>query len=157
MITHATWQDILHVAMNMREDDRAEVMATSWTDDVFDFAVECVRSPGVKLCVKDKDGIPVCVGGVANHQPGVGQAWLVGTEDIGKMGLYVATAAKGLFRSVMDHGGVHRIQAFSSATHHRAHEWLKLMGFSEESRMPNYGKAGEEFITFSMLKGASHV
>lgn len=153
MIDHATWQDILSVAMNMREDDRAEVMATSWTDDLFDFAIECVRSPGVKLVVRNDAGVPVCVGGVANHQPGVGQAWLVGTPDIGKMGLQVVTAAKGLFAAVMDNGGVHRLQAFSAATHTRAHRWLELMGFNEESRMPKFGKAGEEFIVFSMVKG----
>ncbi len=153
MIDHATWQDILHVSMNMREDDRAEVMATSWTDDIFDFAVECVRSPGVKLVVKDHSGVPVCVGGVANHQPGVGQAWLVGTPDIGKMGLQVMTAAKGIFDAAMNAGGVHRIQAFSVATHTRAHRWLELMGFQEESRMQKFGKAGEEFIVFSIVKG----
>lgn len=157
MITNATWQDILHVAMNMREADRDEVMATSWTDSVFDFAVECVRSPGAKLAVTDESGTAVCVGGIANHQPGVGQAWLVGTDDIGKKGIYVARAARGMIQALFESGGIHRIQAFSAANHTQAHKWLKLIGMKEESRMPLFGKAGEEFIVFSILKGADHV
>ena len=40
-----------------------------------------------------------------------------------------------------------------AATHARAHAWLKAIGMREESRLPKYGKAGEEFIVFSVLKG----
>lgn len=153
MIAEATWQDVLHVALNMREEDRAEVMATSWTDSPFDFAADCMRAPGSRLAVRDRDGVPFCIGGVALHQPGVGQAWLVGTNDIGRHGVEVAHITKRLFRALFDDGVVHRIQAHSAANHTWAHKWLGLVGLKEESRLPKYGKAGEEFIVFSVLKG----
>lgn len=153
MIANATWQDALHVALNMREEDRAEVMATSWSEDPFDFAVECIRSPGIKLAVRDENGVAVCIGGVALNQPGIGQAWLVGTPDIGRLGIEVAHAARKIFKTMMDEGGIHRIQAHSAAFHSWAHQWLSLVGLKEESRLPKYGKNGEEFIVFSVLKG----
>lgn len=152
MIANATWNDALHVALNMREEDRAEVMATSWTDCPFEFAVECMRTPGQTLAVRDENGVAVCIGGVALNQPGVGQAWLVGTPDIGRLGVEVAHLTKLVFATLMKDGIVHRIQAHSAATHVWAHRWLQLVGLKEESRLPKYGKGGEEFILFSMIK-----
>jgi len=61
MISQLTWPDALHVALNMREDDFAEVMATRWDEDAYSFAAECMRLPGVRLVAR-VDGVPVCMG-----------------------------------------------------------------------------------------------
>lgn len=152
MITQATWPDVLHVALNMRDDDHAEVMATRWNDDPYDFAAECMRLPGAKVVVKDEFGIPVCIGGSANWIPGVAQMWLVGTDDISRHGIEVAHAARNIIQTLFDTGTIHRVQAFSSATHKRAHRWMTAIGMREESRLSRYGKNGEDFIIFSALK-----
>lgn len=156
MIRAATWPDVLSVSLAMREDDRREVMATRWTDDPFDFAADCMRTPGPKLAAL-VDGDPVAIGGVATHQPGVGQAWMVGTHDIGIAGIEIAHACRKSIDALFDSGGLHRIQAHSAAFHTQAHRWLKAIGLREESRLHGYGKGGEEFIVFSILKGFDHV
>jgi len=153
VITQATWPDAIYVARNMREDDRAEVMATRWSDDPYDFAADCMRLPGVRLVARSGDGVPVAIGGVANWQPGVGQAWLVGTADVGLIGSEIAKSCRKSIEALFDTGTIHRIQAFSAATHTRAHRWLKAIGLHEESRLPMYGKNGEEFIIFAVTKG----
>lgn len=153
MITQATWNDALHVALNMRADDLAEVMATRWSDDPFEFAADCMRLPGSRLVVRDDAGIPVCLGGAATWLPGVAQMWLVGTDDIGKQGVEVAHACQKVIEALFESGTVHRVQAFSAATHTRAHRWMESIGMHEESRMPKYGKNGEEFIIFAVTKG----
>ena len=154
MITQATWPDVLHVATHMRADDLAEVMATRWSDDPHDFAADCMRLPGVRLVARTDDGEPVAVGGVANWIPGVGQAWLVGTEGVGLAGVEIAHACRKSIETLFETGTIHRIQAFSAATHKRAHRWLRFIGLREESRLPMYGKNGEEFIIFAVTKGA---
>lgn len=153
MIVQASWEDVLAVALNMREDDRAEVMTTRWSDSPFDFAADCMRLPGTRLAAIAEDGRAVAVGGVALHQPGVGQAWLVGTPAVGSLGVEIAHACRLAITTLFAEGSLHRIQAYSSATHRRAHRWLRAIGLREESRLPMFGKRGEEFIVFSIVKG----
>lgn len=153
MIKQATWPDVLEVALRMRADDRAEIMATRWDDDLYSFASDCMRLPGVKLAALDDSGVPVAIGGVASWQPGVGQAWMFGTEGIGRVGIEIANACRKSIKTLFQSGSIHRIQAFSAADHKRAHRWLNAIGLKEESRMPQYGKNGEEFITFAVTKG----
>ena len=152
MIAQATWPDVLEVSLKMRADDYAEVMATRWDDDPYSFAADCMRAPGVKLVARDDAGVPVAIGGVANWQPGVGQAWMVGAESIGKVGIEIAHACRTSIQALFDSGSIHRIQAFSAASHTRAHRWLRAIGLAEESRMPGYGKNGEEFIIFAVTR-----
>ena len=152
MTTQATWRDVLDVSLSMRSDDLAEVMATRWNEDPFEFAAECMRAPGVRLVARH-EGVPVAVGGVATWQPGVGQAWMVGTEDVGLVGVEIAHACRKSIKALFETGTIHRIQAFSAATHKRAHRWLRAIGLHEESRLPMYGKNGEEFIIFAVTKG----
>ena len=153
MIVNLTWEYAMHVSRNMREVDFREVMANRRDDDRLAFAAECMRLPGPRLACLADDGEPVAIGGIAMHLPGVGQAWLIGTPRIGKQGVEMAHTCKGLIQRLFDDGVVHRVQAFSAGFHAQAHQWLKAIGFKEESRMPGYGKSREEFLTFSVVKG----
>lgn len=153
MILPATWPHVLAVSLAMRDDDRREVNATRWAEDPYDFAADCMRTPGPKLAAIRQDGTPVAIGGVATHHPGVGQAWLVGTHNIGLCGIEIAHACRKSIAALFADGGLHRIQAHSAAFHTDAHRWLKAIGLREESRLPGYGKGGEEFVVFSILRG----
>ncbi len=152
MIATLDWPIALHVAQHMRADDFAEVMATRWNDSRYDFAADCMRLPGPKLAAL-LDGEPVAMGGVATHHPGCGQAWLVGTEKIGALGLEIAHVCRRSIRALFAEGGVHRIQAYSAAFHEDAHRWLKAIGLREEARLSRYGKGGEDFLVFGITKG----
>jgi len=153
VIVQATWPNMLEVCLGMRADDRREVMATRWSDDPFDFAADCMRLPGTKLAALLPSGEAVAVGGVAVHQPGIGQAWMVGTERIGELGVEIAHASKKGIKALFERGGVHRIQAHSAAFHSDAHRWLKAIGLRKEATLPKYGKGGEDFFIFSAVKG----
>ena len=150
MIREATFDDILHVCKHMRKDDYEEVMANRWDSSVEAFAKECENLPGVTV-VAVVGGIPVAIGGVALWIPGVGQAWMICTDEIGKSGVRMIHACKKILNSMIDNGVVHRIQAFSIASHRRAHHWLQAVGLKKEAVMPCYGKNKEDFIVFSML------
>lgn len=153
MIVHASWEHTLRVALNMRQDDYEEVMATRWNDSPFEFAADCMRLPGAKLAALDRSGAAVAIGGVALHQPGVGQAWMVGTDGIGAMGIEIAHVCRRVVRQLFLDGVIHRVQAHSIASHTRAHRWMRAIGMKEEAAVPAFGKRGESFIVFSMLKG----
>jgi RimJ/RimL family protein N-acetyltransferase len=150
MIVKATWPDILEVCLNIRKDDFDEVMATRWTDDCYDLAASFAQAPGGKFAVIHEDKA-VGIFGVSPRTPGVGQGWLVGTEDIGKAGVEVAHACKKVIRTLFD-TDVHRIQAYSAAFHHQAHEWLELIGFHRESTMKHFGKDGSDFYCYAVCK-----
>lgn len=153
MITQLDWPSALHVALNMRAEDFAEVMATRWSDSPYDFAADCMRLPGPKLAAFLPNGEPVAMGGVATHHPGCAQAWLVGTDKIGEMGVEIAHTCRKAIQALFSEGGVHRVQAHSAEFHKSAHRWLEAIGLREEARLPSYGKGGEDFLVFGITKG----
>jgi hypothetical protein len=155
VIVEATWKDALEVCLNMRGSDREEVMATRWSDSPYDFAADCMRAPGSRFTAI-YEGRPVMLGGVAMNQPGIGQAWMVGTDEIGNLGVEIAHASKAIFSRLLE-GHVHRIQAYSIATHQWAHSWLRKIGFVEAASLKQFGKRGEDFVLFEMLKESADV
>lgn len=150
MIVKAKWPDILEVCLNLRQDDFDEVMATRWTDDPYDLASDFAHAPGGKFAVIHNDKA-VCIFGVSPRTPGVSQGWLVGTNEIGKHGVEVAHACKKVIRGLFD-ADVHRIQAYSAAFHHQAHEWLEMIGFKRESTLSKFGKDGSDFYCYAITK-----
>lgn len=146
MIVNATREHIEYVIRNMRDDDYKEVMLTQWDNDIDRLIESCVSVAGVKLAVVN-DGIPVCIFGVAPLHPGVGQGWLIGTDDIGRCGVEVAHACRRVIRTLLSKE-LNRIQAFSADFHSQAHVWLWLVGFKKESTLHKYGKDGSDFYLF---------
>lgn len=150
MIVKASFPDIIEVCINLREDDLAEVMSTRWNNDPFELAADLYRSPGGKFAVIHDDN-PVCILGVATSTPGVGQGWLVGTDQIGLAGVEVAKAAKRIIATLFEND-VHRIQCYSASFHTQAHKWLELIGFQKESVMKSFGKDGTDFYCYAITK-----
>ncbi len=83
MIVEAAWEHVIHVALNMRDEDFGEVMATRWSDNRFDFAADCMRLPGSKLAAIGKSGRAVAAGGVALHQRALVASLIAEHELIG--------------------------------------------------------------------------
>lgn len=150
MIVQATHAHIVEVCQNLRADDRAEIMATRWTESIGDLIDHIDSSRGGKFAVIHK-GRAVCVFGVATATPGVGQGWLIGTDEIGLCGVEIAHACRKVIKTVFA-TGTHRIQAHSAAFHTQAHEWLELIGFHRESVLKKLGKNGEDFICFAVVR-----
>lgn len=146
MIEQATSEHIRYVCDNIREDDMDELLLTSWVNDVGDLVDSLYCAAGSKIAVLH-DGVPVCIFGVVPLFPGVGQAWLVGTDFIGSSGVEVAHACKTTIKTLKS-GHMHRIQAYSAGFYTRAHRWLEMIGFRKESTLHKYGRDASDFYCY---------
>ena len=147
MIVPLTWDDANLLAFTMRDDDVREIMALRRAEYRHEFAGECAALGG--WCCKDERGVPVAMGGVAEHWPGVGNAWMVATDDIGRHGVEISKAAKAVLEQ---HSHLHRIQAYSADFHAVSHRWLEAIGFRRGAVVPKLGKNGEDFIIFEIVR-----
>lgn len=153
MIVKMSLGHALYVARNMRENDWQEICATRWDEDPDSFAAECFRLPGTHFAAVDESGEPVAVGGVALHTPGVGQAWLVGTEAFPSLAIEVTRFCKASVEKMLA-SELHRIHAYSAAFHVESHRWLEAAGLSRhELPLRQWGRNGEDFYLFEAIKG----
>ena len=142
MITALTLADALYLARQMRDIDVREIMATRADDDADAFAHECAAIGG--WVYRDAAGVPVAMGGVLECWPGVGNAWMVATDDIARHGVGLSKLA----RRVVSDGKYHRVQAMSAVFHDVSHAWLEALGFERGALVRQFGKNGEDFILF---------
>jgi RimJ/RimL family protein N-acetyltransferase len=150
VIVAATAEDIRHVCGHLREDDRREVMLTRWSDDTGDLAENILALRSGKYAAR-RNGRAVAVFGVEPVTPGVGQGWLVGTDEIGACGIEVAHACRRIVRTLFA-TGVHRIHAFSADFHHEAHAWLEAIGARREATLHAWGKDGTDFFCYAVTR-----
>lgn len=154
MIAKLTLEHALRVVRNMREIDRREVMATRWNDDLEKFALDCYQVPGMSWVAINKEGEPVVIGGVAFNSPGVGTAWMVGTDKWLSVALEVSRFCKKTINTIFESEEIHRIQAFSAIFHTDSHKWLKLVGMHPKHVLHQWGKEKDDFILFEVIRGA---
>ncbi len=151
MIEPLTIDQALFVARRMRDVDFAEVMATRWDDDPDRFAIEAFRLPGVAWTAMTAAGEPVAIGGVALHTPGVGTAWLVGTDAFPRMALSVTRHVRQVIDRLLA-GELNRIHAWSAAFHVEAHRWMERVGMRREATLRALGKDGEDFFMYAITR-----
>lgn len=141
----------IYVARRMRDADFREVMATRWDDDHDRFAIDSFQLPGVAWAATDGEGLPVAIGGVAMHTPGVGTAWLVATDDFPRVALSVTRHVRRVVARLLD-GHLNRIHAFSAAFHADAHRWMSRIGMRPEATLKAFGKRGEDFVMYVITR-----
>ena len=142
MITDLTMEHALHIAYNMRVEDKIEVMASSRAEYLMDFARECFLFGG--FCLLAADGEPVAMAGVAKQWDGVGNVWMVGTDRLKNHMKEVHRKVK----QVTSDPQWKRLQAWSHAGHTTAHVWLEHLGFTNAHTLKMFGKQGEDFYLF---------
>lgn len=151
---HATPGDVRTVALNMREQDFTEFMATSPSNDRVGLAHDLALRYGGRddVFVGKVDGDPVWIGAAIEVWPGVMALMFWGTPDWPRMGLQTTRWIKRELFPRYFAAGIHRIQAISHAEHTNAHAWLRTLGLSEEARFTAFGRAREDFLQFAMVK-----
>lgn len=147
MIVPLTEEYSDYIAFKMRADDAREVLATQFSDYRSEFSDACLSYGG--WCALDSDGLPYAMFGVAECWPGVGNAWCVATPDISKHGIETIKLGKWLIEK---YGHLHRIQAFSADFHKVSHRWLERLGFERGPVLRKFGKNGEDFIVFEIVR-----
>ena len=156
MILKLTLDHALYVSRRMRKTDRDEVMATRWNandnDNDADFALSCFKSLGSSFVAINKKGVPVIIGGVAMNAPGIGTAWMVGTDDWPSVALEVSRFCRKSIKKYLKSEDIHRIHAYSSVFHSDSHKWLELVGMKRGPLLKKWGKNHEDFILFEVFK-----
>jgi len=149
-ITGPTWDAILHVALHMRERDRAELFANRWDDSALGVAEStiAIKDQGL-LYVGWLEDTPVVVYGARPIWPGVWTVYAYATDDFPRIGGYVTRHIRRAMMPGLLLMGAHRAQCYSLASHDVAHRWLTALGASRDARLPAFGKNGEDFILFS--------
>jgi hypothetical protein len=145
--TRADAESVIRVACNMRAADLEECLATRWSDDPMSIAEDTLVYPGLTW-VGRLYGEPVAVYGAKPMWPGVWSAFLYATDKFDKIGIHLTEHIRSVMIPWLIAGGARRVEARSIATHDKAHRWMRFLGAREESRMPLYGKRGEEFVMF---------
>jgi hypothetical protein len=155
MIDRASYGDVLTVAQAMRERDYAEFSAVSATDNREDLAKLLAERYGDRddtLCGGDERG-SICIGGTIETRPNVITLLFFATDRFSEIGFPMTRFIKNNLFPRYFQAGAHRIEAVSIASHHDAHRWLELLGLTPETGpMRGYGKGGEAFIQFSMVR-----
>ena len=145
-------EGVQHVVHNMRAKDQAEIYATQWTDDPWEFGNSILRMSGGGYILHADDGEPVVACGAMPMWNGVMSIWMFATDRFDEISLSVHRFAKRVFFPVLDEMGWHRLECRSIATHDVAHRWLELLGAKKECEVSNYGKAGEAFYLYCWTK-----
>jgi hypothetical protein len=148
-------EEFRHVARFMRERDFKEFSAFYPTDDREKLAQLLVRKYLLNehVICGSLDGEPICIGAVLPVWPGVGSLLFFATDSFPKIGRGITRFVKTeLFPRYMN-AGLHRIQAVSLDGYAEVHDWLRVIGLQQEGGpMPGYGKHGEPFVQFSMVR-----
>lgn len=153
-IDAATTEDVLAVALGMREQDFAEFAATSTASDRDALANYLAARYGGRpdVLVGSAGGKPICIGGTIETWPGVITLLFFATNDFPKIGRGLTRWIKRELFPRYFAAGVHRVQAISLAEHKSAHAWLRTLGLREEARFEGFGKNHENFLQFAQVQ-----
>jgi hypothetical protein len=89
--------------------------------------------------------------GIALYWPGMGEAWLVGTELVPRFPKLFHRAVKEGLETMMRGLGLRRLQCSVPTEHHQGRKWVKALGFREEGEMLAYGPDGADHIRFARI------
>ena len=153
-IEPASRDDVLAVALAMRERDYQELLATSAVNSRAELAHVLAARYGDRsdVLVGRANGAPVCIGGTIAPWPGVISLLFFATPEFPKIGLTITRwISKDLFPRYFD-AGVRRIQATSLDGYDEVHRWLAALGLEREAVLPAFGRNGEDFVQFAKVK-----
>lgn len=152
----------LHVILNMRPADRAEVFATRVDEDPFAVFGEIHAARALMLWAEiayDRDacGAPLAFFAVMHRTPGVGSACMLATPLLRPMqARAIATRVRRRVIPKLAGLGLRRVDCLSAVGHREAHAFLRWCGASVESLRPAIGKRGVDFVEFVWLaRGAA--
>jgi hypothetical protein len=143
-IRQPTFDDVLHVAKNLRAEDIQELSATRDLSLPTTLATSawCAR---YKRCAY-WDGEPVFAFGVSAVTHDHGQAWGFGTD---KSSLVTRAVTKYIKKTMVPDqlaAGFTAVQALGYPTNRVSWRWLKHLGFSPIANLAGIGAAGQDLI-----------
>lgn len=161
MIKFSEYDDIYFVAQNMRAKDKEEIYATRAQDDcnaesMADQLSFSAKS-GMAFTAFNKQGEPVCVFGAVETWPKVWSVFMFATDEFKTVAKEVTKFIKYALINMITNTGAHRASCMSLDTHKDAHNWLKVLGASQEYVAKKFGKNGEDFYCFTWFRSDKNV
>lgn len=143
---------VASVAQRMRAADAREIYACRWTVDPITIAHQVSTASRFGFVALTPRGDPAAVVAALEQWPGFYQVAMFATDEWPAVALSTTRAVERWIRPAMLAAGARRAEARSHAEHADAHRWLTWLGFVAETRLPDFGRGGEEFILFAWRK-----
>jgi hypothetical protein len=140
------WEDVQYIAENMREWDKKEIYAGTWTEDPYAFTETIMRHPEFGWTFGIERPI-VCLSAYSPW-PGRWRVSMFATDEFHRIALPLARhIKKKVIPALMPFA--HRVDCESMEGHEEAHKWLELLGAKrEDGKLERYGKNEETFFTY---------
>ena len=148
-IRQASLPELMALAPGLRDQDRAELAATSFSDQPSDW----LTSFDPAACYQQgyfwhHELVAVCA--AQQTHPGhyslgfvAALSWLAASKPIS---LHIRHQVKPQLVAL----GMRRATALSLASHSQAHRWMGFLGMRQEAELKSYGKNGEDFLIFGL-------
>jgi len=139
-------KDLGHLAENLRDEDVAELKASSGLEPYkglemgFRFSRRCNT-----MCLEN--GTPIGIYGVADAKyKGLGSIWMLATPDLLKeQRQFLRECREGISEISQGYSCVFNYTDARNTVHHK---WLKWCGFTFINEHKDFGKDGEPFYEF---------
>lgn len=139
------WID--HLTDHLRQSDLDEIRAMHGSSPR-DAVLTSLQISSHAYMVLDKSGIPVAVFGAAPHPlPGVGVVWMVGTDDIAKLGFSIARKTRPYFDTLND--AYHILWNYIDDRNKLSMKWLRWGAFRLIAEKPEFGPERRTFHIFA--------
>jgi hypothetical protein len=144
--------DLREIVENMRPRDWDEIRSCLWDDDkerfTFQFHHRCQQ--GGMAWIARWNGKPIALVALIPAWPGMWQAAMFATCNFPQVSVILTRALrKSIIPVISELREVRRVQCHSIEGYDEAHRWLLSLGAEKEAVIPNYGRNGESFVTFS--------
>jgi hypothetical protein len=139
-----SFDELLHVAKNLRGDDVKELSATRNLAQPTWLATSAHAAKYKRIAYFDNE--PVFAFGMSMIKPGLGQAWGFGTE---KSHLVTRTVTKFIRKTMVPEMlsmGLTAAQAIGHPDNQVSRRWLSHLGFREIANLSGIGAGGQDLI-----------
>ena len=154
IIRDAAYADLVTVAALMRDDDRREILAGRFDDDLLALADDLWRARPrfleLKALCAEAD-VPVAIIGAALLWPGVASVIMFATDNWPSIAFAATRWVKREAIPVILAPRCHRLQCEAWEENRISRKWLLALGFDEEGVRRSYGKGGEHFVMYGRL------
>ena len=139
-------EDIPYLAVNLRTEDRAEILASSGLKPEIALEMGLMLSRRCRtICMVD--GTPAGIYGVSDTTVrGLGSIWMLATPDLLKVQRqFLRECREGISEVSQGYSCVFNYTDARNAVHHK---WLRWCGFTFIKEHKNFGKQNETFYEF---------
>lgn len=133
--------------IQMAIQDNPDGMGNMDKDALLRRGTENVNGPAITLFADD--GTIVGCGGIRRVHCGVGEAWSVPSESIGRYPKAVLETARAFLAGCVEY---HRIQAIVVSGFLKAERLLACLGFQYEGTLRKYGPTGRDYKILSIVR-----